>query len=105
METGLGLPDMSFMDTLTDWWYSLDPRVAEYVLQVLRTAAWLVILAVVFTPLERLFALHPKKIFRKAIVTDLGYYFLNSLVPGLVLSFPLAALAMFARHALPAGFI
>jgi sterol desaturase/sphingolipid hydroxylase (fatty acid hydroxylase superfamily) len=96
---------MSFMDTLTDWWYSLDPQVAEYLTQVLRTAAWLVILAVVFTPLERLFALHPKKIFRKGTVTDVGYYFLNSLVPGLLLSFPLAGLALFARHALPAGFI
>jgi sterol desaturase/sphingolipid hydroxylase (fatty acid hydroxylase superfamily) len=96
---------LSFLDTLTDWWYSLDPQVAVYAKEVLRTSAWLVILAVVFTPLERLFALRPKKVFRKAIVTDVGYYFLNSLVPGFLLSFPLGLLAWFAHRELPAGFI
>jgi sterol desaturase/sphingolipid hydroxylase (fatty acid hydroxylase superfamily) len=100
LETGL-----NFLDTLVDWWSSLDPRVAGYALEILRLSAWLVILAVVFTPLERLFALHPKKIFRKAIVTDLGYYFLNSLAPGILLAFPLAVLAWGARHAVPAGLI
>ncbi len=83
----------------------LDPRVAGYLLQILRLSAWLVILTVVFTPLERLFALHPKKIFRKAIVTDLGYYFLNSLAPGILLAFPLSVLAWGAHRAVPAGLI
>lgn len=74
-------------------------------LQVLRLSAWLVILAVVFTPLELIFALRPKKIFRKGIVTDVGYYFLNGIVPGFVLSFPLALLAWWTHRILPSEFI
>jgi sterol desaturase/sphingolipid hydroxylase (fatty acid hydroxylase superfamily) len=62
------------------------------------------ILAAIFTPLERLFALHPKKIFRKAILTDLGYYFLSSLVPSLLLSVPLAVVAFAVHRFIPSGF-
>ena len=100
MEISLG-----FLDTLTDWFNSLDPQLAGYVLQILRVSAWLAILSVVFIPLERLFALQPKKIFRKAIVTDVGYYFLNSLVPGILLSFPLAVFAWAVHRGLPSGLI
>ena len=96
---------MDAVDTLRDWLNSLDPRTATYILQVLRTTAWLMILSVVFTPLERLFALHPQKIFRKAILTDVGYYFLNSLVPGLLLSLPLALIAAFVHRFIPAGYL
>ena len=83
----------------------LDPQARVYVLQFLRLTAWLVILSVVFIPLERLFALHPKKIFRKAILTDVAYYFLNSLVPGFLLGFPLAAVAWGVHHFIPAGYL
>jgi sterol desaturase/sphingolipid hydroxylase (fatty acid hydroxylase superfamily) len=96
---------LSYLDTLTDWLRSLDPRLLSHATQILRLGAWLAILAVVFTPLERLFALHPKKIFRKAIATDVGYYFLNSLVPGLLLSLPMAFVAWSAHRMLPAGLI
>ena len=96
---------MDAVDILRDWLNSLDPRTAAYILQVIRTTAWLMILSVVFTPLERLFALHPKKIFRKAILTDVGYYFLNSLVPGLLLSIPLALIASFAHRSIPTAFL
>lgn len=83
---------------------SLDPRLLAYLVQIFRLCLWLVILAVIFTPLERLFALHPKKIFRKAIVTDLGYYFLNSLVPSILLGAPLAVLAWSIHRFIPSGF-
>jgi len=73
--------------------------------QVLRLSAWLMIISVVFIPLERLFALHPQKVFRKAVLTDVGYYFLNSLVPGLLLSFPLALVAAFVHRFIPAAFL
>ena len=73
-------------------------------LSFLRFSLWLVLLAVIFVPLERLFALHPQKIFRKAILTDLAYYFLGSLVPGFLLGFPLALVAWFVRHAIPAAY-
>jgi sterol desaturase/sphingolipid hydroxylase (fatty acid hydroxylase superfamily) len=83
---------------------SIDPRLLAHGLQILRLCIWLVILAAIFTPLERLFALHPKKIFRKAIVTDLGYYFLSSLVPSILLSIPLAFLAWSVHRYIPIGF-
>jgi sterol desaturase/sphingolipid hydroxylase (fatty acid hydroxylase superfamily) len=83
---------------------SLNPRLFAYAVQILRLCIWLVILAAIFTPLERLFALHPKKIFRKDILTDLGYYFLSSLLPGILLSVPLALLAWNAHRFIPAGF-
>jgi sterol desaturase/sphingolipid hydroxylase (fatty acid hydroxylase superfamily) len=93
------------LDPLRDWLDSLDPQLKAHVLQILRLSAWLVILAVVFIPLERLFALRPMKIFRKGIVTDVGYYFLNGIVPALVLSSPLALVAWWTHRLLPAGFI
>jgi sterol desaturase/sphingolipid hydroxylase (fatty acid hydroxylase superfamily) len=88
-----------------DWLDMLDPRLLGVVLQILRTTAWLAILAVVFIPLEQLFALRPQKVFRKAIATDLGYYFLNSLGLGILLSFPLALVGWGAHRIVPAGFL
>ena len=75
-----------------------------YVLQPLKLCIWLVILSVIFVPLERLCALHPHKIFRKAILTDVGYYFLSSILPSLALSIPLAAVAWGVHRFIPAGF-
>jgi hypothetical protein len=48
-----------------------------------RLSMWLAIFAAIFVPIERIFALHSQKIFRKEIAVDLGYYFLNGLLPGL----------------------
>lgn len=62
-------------------------------IDVLRLAAWLVLLVGIFVPLERLFALHPAKIWRKQVGVDIGWYFINSLVPAVVIALPLAALA------------
>ena len=67
----------------------------------LRLCLWLLILAVIFIPLERLFALRPEKIFRRAVAVDLGYYFLSSLLPGLLLSVPLALVAWGAKAVVP----
>ncbi len=72
-----------------------------FLIDVLRLCVWLLILSVIFVPLERLFALHPQKIFRKAIAVDLGYYFLNSLLIGLLLSIPLALVAWTAYRVVP----
>jgi len=75
-----------------------------HILQLVKLCIWLLVLAAIFTPLERLFALHPKKLFRKAILTDLGYYFLSSLLPGVIFSVPMALVAMGAHKVIPAGF-
>lgn len=81
------------------------PAAFQALLQTVRLAVWLVLLAAIFTPLERLFALHPKQVFRAAIWTDVGYYFLSSLVPSLLLGIPLAAAAWGAHHLMPAAYL
>lgn len=63
--------------------------------------AWLIILAIVFMPLERVFAIRRRPGRRASILTDVGYFFLSGLVPGAVLSVPVAALAWASHHILP----
>ena len=53
---------------------------------ILRLCAWLATLVVIFVPLEHLFAIRPKKILRKGIGSDLGYFFISRLVPIAVLA-------------------
>ena len=69
-----------------------------------RLAIWLVLLVAIFVPLERLCALHPAKIWRKQIGVDLGWYFINSLLPAAVISVPLALLSRALRGIDPGGF-
>lgn len=66
---------------------------------------WLMILVVIFVPLERVFAVHPQRILRKGIVTDLGYYFLSSLFPAILLGPPLGLLAWAVHQAVPSDFL
>lgn len=68
---------------------------------VLRLGVWLVIFSAIFVPLERLFALNRQKVFRKGIGVDLGYYFLNGLLPGLLLGGPVAIVAFVAHRVIP----
>jgi sterol desaturase/sphingolipid hydroxylase (fatty acid hydroxylase superfamily) len=63
-------------------------------------SGWFVLLALIFVPLERLFALRPGKIFRAELLADVGYYFLNAIVPALVLAVPLGWVA---HRMIPAG--
>ncbi len=79
------------------------PSLAAFGLLLVRLSLSLALLAAIFVPLERLFALHPQKVFRRDIVTDLSYYFISGLVPSLLLSPPLALLAWGAHALLPAG--
>jgi sterol desaturase/sphingolipid hydroxylase (fatty acid hydroxylase superfamily) len=71
-------------------------------LQFARLVAWLVLLAAIFAPLERLFALRRAPGRWKQVPADIGYYFLNSLLPLAILAPPLALLAA-AVHALTPG--
>ena len=78
-------------------------HLSAYALQLFRLCVWLTLLSVIFVPMERLFALHPQKVFRKAILTDVGYYFLSSLIPSLLLSAPLALVAWVVHHSIPSS--
>jgi sterol desaturase/sphingolipid hydroxylase (fatty acid hydroxylase superfamily) len=64
--------------------------------------AWLLLLAVIFIPLERLWAVQPQKVLRRAVWTDLGYYFVNSLLLSTLLIVPLAAVAWALHAVVPA---
>ena len=83
----------------------ISPQLQESLMTVLRLCAWLSILVVIFVPLERLFAAHPQKILRRGIATDLGYYFLSSLLPAVLLSLPIGLLAWAANRAVPGRFL
>ena len=83
----------------------IGPDLQAFLWSVLRVSAWLTILVVIFVPLERLFAVHPQKIFRKGIFTDTAYYFLSSLVPALLLSGPISVVAWAAHQAVPGAIL
>lgn len=75
-----------------------------FVIDVVRLCLWLVMLTVVFVPLERAFAQSPARLVRPQLGNDLFYYFLSSLLPAVVLAAPLALLAMAVRAVVPPGF-
>ena len=61
-------------------------------MDVLRLSVWFFLLMLVFVPLERAFAVRRQNVFRKSFGVDLGYYFLNGLLPKLLLAVPMALL-------------
>jgi sterol desaturase/sphingolipid hydroxylase (fatty acid hydroxylase superfamily) len=74
------------------------------VVDAARVLIWLALLLVVFVPLERFFALRKQKTFRKHLAVDLGYYFINSLLPKLVLIVLLSKVASVFIHYGPSAF-
>lgn len=72
-------------------------------LSVFRLCAWLVLLAVIFLPLERWLAVRQGRPARADLASDLGYYFLSSLLPAILLSVPLGLAAVIAQRFIPAG--
>jgi sterol desaturase/sphingolipid hydroxylase (fatty acid hydroxylase superfamily) len=72
-----------------------------YVNQIGWVFGWLILLMVVFVPLERLFAVRGLKVTRKEFRNDLAYYVLNSLLPKLLLAAPLSLIAWTAHRVVP----
>lgn len=81
----------------------LQQSLPSFAIDVLRLSIWLLLLMVIFVPLERLFTVHSQKVLRKSFSTDLGYYFLNNLLPKATLVFPMALIAWGLRHVVPSG--
>jgi sterol desaturase/sphingolipid hydroxylase (fatty acid hydroxylase superfamily) len=75
-----------------------------FVTNLSRLSLWLVLLAVIFVPLERIFAVRPQRIFRPAFLQDLGLYFLNGLIAATLLSVPLAVAVAVAYEIVPQSF-
>ena len=69
---------------------------------IIRLSIWLLLLMMIFVPLEKLCAENPQKTLRKGFLIDLCYYFLNNLVPQAVLVFPMAAIAWGLHRVVPA---
>ncbi|HLK65425.1 MAG TPA: sterol desaturase family protein [Bryobacteraceae bacterium] len=82
----------------------LEPLVFSFLMDVFRLSVWLLLLLIVFVPIERLAGIHPQKVFRKSFAIDLTYYFLNSLIPKVLLAVPTALLAWGLHYVVPAGF-
>ncbi len=76
-------------------------RLLAFLKEGFRLSVWLLLLALIFVPLERLSGLRPQKFFRKALAQDIGYYFLTGLAPGLLLTFPLSLAALGAHAIVP----
>jgi sterol desaturase/sphingolipid hydroxylase (fatty acid hydroxylase superfamily) len=70
-------------------------------LSLLRLCAWLLILAVIFLPLERLYAVRSQKILRKSVLGDFGFYFISGFIPQLLLVIPLSLVAYVAYNFVP----
>jgi sterol desaturase/sphingolipid hydroxylase (fatty acid hydroxylase superfamily) len=68
---------------------------------LLRSCIWLVLLLVIFIPLERFFAQHKQQVIRKEFWIDLGYYFFNGIWINLLMILPLAILTWVAHHFAP----
>jgi len=71
---------------------------------ILRLSIWLLLLMLVFAPLEKLFSLIRQPVLRQGFSTDLGYYFINGLLPKLVIAPTLAFLAWLLQS-IPPDFI
>jgi sterol desaturase/sphingolipid hydroxylase (fatty acid hydroxylase superfamily) len=67
----------------------------------LRSCIWLVLLLIIFIPLERLFAQQKQQVIRKEFWVDLGYYFFNGILLDLLMIIPLAILTWVVHHFTP----
>jgi sterol desaturase/sphingolipid hydroxylase (fatty acid hydroxylase superfamily) len=76
-------------------------HLVSFFVDLARLCLWLVLLSAIFVTAERLFTLRPQKILRPALLTDVTYYFLTSLAPGLLLVPPLAMVAWIAHMVIP----
>jgi sterol desaturase/sphingolipid hydroxylase (fatty acid hydroxylase superfamily) len=78
-----------------------DHQLLGLVLTAVRQCAWLVILIVIFVPLEQFFAVRRQHLLRQSALGDLGFYFISGVVPHLLLVVPLSLAAYVAYHFVP----
>ena len=80
---------------------TLQTHLPGLALDVLRLSLWLVLLAVLFVPLERCFGERHAGRPRTELFSDLGFYFISSLLPAALLAVPLALVAVAGQRFLP----
>jgi len=81
--------------------HTLEGYLPDLVRDVFRLCIWLTLLAAVFVPLERLAGARPRAAGRRDVIANLGYYFINSLLPALLLAMPLSLVAVAAQRIIP----
>ena len=81
--------------------HTLQTHLPGIVIDVLRLSLWLVLLAVIFVPLERFFGERRAGRPRTELFSDLGFYFISSLLPAALLAVPLALVAVAGQRFLP----
>ena len=79
------------------------PSLDQFAQAVLRLCIWLVLLTLLFVPLERWFGVRHTPRLRRDRLHDLVYYVISSLVPIVLLSAPMALLAVAAQQLVPAA--
>lgn len=79
----------------------MSETLAGFAATALRLAAWLVLLTLVFVPLERWFGARHAPRPRREHVHDIAYYLISSMVPIVLLGVPTALLAVLAQHVVP----
>lgn len=80
---------------------TLQTHLPGLAVDVLRLSLWLVLLAVLFVPLERCFGERHVGRPRTELFSDLGFYFISSLLPAALLAVPLALVAVAGQRFLP----
>lgn len=87
------------------WWLRMETLIPSDLVpslyEIYRLTGRLAMVSVIFVPLERLFAAHPQKVFRKESGIDLAYYVMNSLIVAGFLSIPIGMMAWALQKALP----
>jgi len=73
----------------------------KFTVDVARLGIWLALLTVIFVPMERWFALRPARLARRELAHNLFFYFLNSLMPALLLGLLMSIFAVVAQYLVP----
>ena len=81
--------------------HTLQTQLPGIAVDVLRLGLWLVLLTLIFVPLERFFGERHAGRSRTELFSDLGFYFISSLLPAIVLAAPLALIAVAGQRLLP----
>lgn len=77
-------------------------QLPPFAADAVRLSVWLILLTIIFVPLERLFGQAPAQRSHLELLNNLAYYFIASLLPALLLSVPMALVAVVAHQLVPA---
>ena len=82
----------------------LQRHLISFARELVGLSFWLVLLLIVFVPLERIFGNHSQRVFRRSFGADLFYYFLNGVLPKLLLIIPLTVVSAGMHRLVPLAF-